>query len=301
MRFPFPPVEVVAAAGPDLSTSEAANCERLAAAEPLPETGTDFHHPASICPTSKDSAAELPFVAGESATEHTEDSTDDSYVAPKLESAPAPAGRARAKRKVIAFPRPSDLHPTYHLSEPVIAEALRILEVPEELEALPTTPLLDGLQFPSHQQQAAAAPADHIELPLQPAEISHRLYAAAVDGALVTAAFGALVGVCYMLLPKLVPSKPVLLTATVLLTSLWAVYQYLFALYRGTTVGMQVASIRLSTFKGQIPSSRQRRSRVFGLYFSTASLMMGLVWALVDVDGLCWHDRISQTYLVPIR
>ncbi len=25
--------------------------------------------------------------------------------------------------------------------------------------------------------------------------------------------------------------------------------------------------------------------------------MMGLLWALVDVDMLCWHDRISQTYL----
>jgi hypothetical protein len=24
---------------------------------------------------------------------------------------------------------------------------------------------------------------------------------------------------------------------------------------------------------------------------------MGLLWALVDVDGLCWHDRISRTYL----
>jgi len=55
--------------------------------------------------------------------------------------------------------------------------------------------------------------------------------------------------------------------------------------------------LRLSTFKGGLPNWRYRRSRVFGLYFSAASLAMGLLWALVDVDTLCWHDRISRTYL----
>ena len=24
---------------------------------------------------------------------------------------------------------------------------------------------------------------------------------------------------------------------------------------------------------------------------------MGLLWAFVDIDALCWHDRISRTYL----
>ena len=28
--------------------------------------------------------------------------------------------------------------------------------------------------------------------------------------------------------------------------------------------------------------------------------MMGLLWSLVDVDALCWHDRISHTYLTKI-
>ena len=68
-------------------------------------------------------------------------------------------------------------------------------------------------------------------------------------------------------------------------------------MYAGTTAGMQVTKIRLSTFKGEAPNRRHRRSRVLGLYFSTASLMMGLLWSLVDVDALCWHDRISHTYL----
>jgi len=36
---------------------------------------------------------------------------------------------------------------------------------------------------------------------------------------------------------------------------------------------------------------------VLGLYLSSLSLGMGLMWALVDVDGLCWHDRLSKTFL----
>src|SRR5208337_1267837 len=49
----------------------------------------------------------------------------------------------------------------------------------------------------------------------------------------------------------------------------------------GKTAGMQLTRIRLSTFKGAPPSLRRRRSRVLGLYFSTASLVMGLRWPLV--------------------
>jgi hypothetical protein len=26
--------------------------------------------------------------------------------------------------------------------------------------------------------------------------------------------------------------------------------------------------------------------------------MLGFVWAFFDEDTLCWHDRISRTYLV---
>ncbi len=60
-----------------------------------------------------------------------------------------PTPRPRPKRKVIAFPRqPSVRSETvYRLADPVTAEAPRILDVPEELEAIPTTPFLDGLQL----------------------------------------------------------------------------------------------------------------------------------------------------------
>ena len=34
-----------------------------------------------------------------------------------------------------------------------------------------------------------------------------------------------------------------------------------------------------------------------GFYLSTSSLAMGLMWSLVDVDALCWHDRSAGSYL----
>jgi len=215
----------------------------------------------------------------------------------KPEAQPTHPPPPRSKRKVIAFPKPITPEPVYRLADPVVSEPPRILEVPEELEAFPATPLLDGLQFSAREQPSATVPADHIELPLQAVRISQRLFAGLIDCALVIAAAAVFGGTSFKLLPKLAFTKPVLLTGVVLLTLLWAVYQYLFIMYGGKTVGMKMVGIRLSSFKGGVPGWRQRRSRVLGLYFSAASIMMGLLWVLVDVDALCWHDRISQTYL----
>ncbi len=185
----------------------------------------------------------------------------------------------------------------YRQQDPVVPEQPRILEVREELANLPTTPLLDGLQFASHQQPSAAASADHVELPLQAVQLSQRLYASMIDCAVVMTAAVIFVAASYKLLPHPALTRPLLLASAAIPVLIWAVYQYLFIVYSGRTLGMKIAEIRLSSFNGGLPGWRQRRSRVISLYFSTASLMMGLLWVFVDVDRLCWHDRISKTYL----
>lgn len=209
----------------------------------------------------------------------------------------SPSRRPRSKRKIIAFPKPLVVEPEEHNSDFVLPEQPRIYEVPEQLEFVATTPLLDGLKFASHQQQSNVAHTEHVELPLQPASLSQRVYAGIVDGAIVMAAAGLFGAISFKLLPKLTLTKPVLLVAAAIPLLLWTAYQYLLLVYSGQTMGMQMAKVRLCTFKGDVPGKRQRRSRAIGFYFSAASLMMGLLWALVDVDALCWHDRISRTYL----
>lgn len=216
---------------------------------------------------------------------------------PDLEPLPPQPPRPTAKRKVIAFPRQAtNQEEVYRLADPVVPEQPRILDVPEELEPFPTTPLLEGLQLPAAQQLAVPSP-DHIELPFEAASISRRVGAGLLDFAIVAAASAAFGVVAYKFLPKLEPSKPLILAAAAVPILLWTVYQYLMMMYAGTTAGIEITKMRLSTFKGGAPNRRHRRSRVIGLYFSTASLMMGLLWSLVDVDALCWHDRISHTYL----
>jgi len=218
---------------------------------------------------------------------------------PDVEPEPeASRPRPRSKRKVIAFPKlATGSEMMNRLADPVLPEQPRILDVPVELEAYPATPFLDGLQFGPDPAQQAAAQADHVELPFAPATISRRVCAALVDCGLVAAATAVFAAAGYKLLPKLVITKPLLLTAALVPVLLWAVYQYLLTTYAGSTVGMLATKTRLSTFKGKSARVSDRRKRVLALYFSSASLMMGLLWGLVDVDGLCWHDRISRTYL----
>ena len=162
------------------------------------------------------------------------------------------------------------------------------------------TPFLDGLQFEPATQTSGVA-RDHIELPFLAVSVSQRIYAALMDYSLVVAAAAVFGVIGHKMLPDFAFTKPARVTAALVLVLLWAIYQYLLLVYAGRTVGMQVAAVRLTTFKGRRPSLRDRRNRVLGLYLSTASLLMGLLWALVDVDALCWHDRMSGTYLMKLE
>ncbi len=60
---------------------------------------------------------------------------------------------------------------------------------------------------------------------------------------------------------------------------------------------MMLRGLRVVSFDGGIPTSRQMAWRSFGYLISAGTCFLGFVWALWDEDHLCWQDRISQTYL----
>ncbi len=301
MRFPFPPAE-----------SEAAS-----SATPVPEESQPQEPFVVAAPSSAERTAPAEIVIAEMVDLAPEPTVAKSEVSPtgpvpppaadlarpELPSATepqaAPLPRPKAQRKVIAFPRLAAGTPCtpHRLADPVLPEQPRILDVPEELEAFPTTPFLDGLQFGPNPQPAVATHADNVGLPFRAAGRAHRSYAALLDGGIVVVASAIFVAVGYKMLPGLIVTRPLLLATAALSALLWAVYQYLLLVYGGATAGMRIAKIHLSTFKGKAPRRRERRQRVLALYFSAASFVMGLLWAFVDVDALCWHDRISRTYL----
>ncbi len=300
MRFPFPPAEpIVTAPEAEVQTQPAESdvpaVDVKGASEPVPIEVVATEPTEST--TEPCAAADSPeFTPEPAAAEASLDMALPPQPQPQPEPQLVTQPRPRLKRKVIAFPRQAGAPETFQrLADPVLPEQPRILDVPEELEAFPTTPLLDGLHFDSGPQ--ASSTSEHIELPFRAVGISQRIYAAAADCLLVAAAAAVFALVGHKMLPTFAFTKTARLTAAVVPLLFWAIYEYLLVVYAGRTVGMQVAAIRLTTFSASRPSLRHRRNRVLGLYLSTASLVMGLLWALVDIDALCWHDRISATYL----
>ncbi len=296
MRFPFPAEEITETVPvqPEV-TAAPAEVEPI----PQPEVNAGKHKaaPEIEVPAEGKGEASVPEIsqAGEDlvlqALPATED--DDAVFVD-------PTPRLRPKRKVIAFPRQSTLAPevVQRLADPVTAEAPRILDVPEELEAIPSTPFLDGLQLDLPDAAAAIATSrEHVDLPFRSVGISRRLVAGAVDLAVTGVAAGVFAAVAYQALEHPAPSKPLILGLVAGAVLVWIAYQYLFVVHAGKTLGMMAAHIRLCTFAGRPPRMRQRRNRALGLLLSSLSLGMGLMWGFVDVDGLCWHDRLSRTFL----
>jgi uncharacterized RDD family membrane protein YckC len=224
--------------------------------------------------------------------------------APLPQVAP-PAPRSGAK--IIEFPRfgidrfeverfnfEPPPPPPDQLAEPV-GERIRILEVPE-VEAPP--PALGGITIaPAPRQDAEKRPG--IDFPLQSASLARRILASLVDGLIIFAA-SALSGFIFWKVAAIRPPLAQMLGFAAGVPCLfWAVFQYLLIVCAGRTPGLRAFGLELARFDGRPASRSLRRWRVLASYLSAASLGMGYAWVFLDEDALCWHDRITHTYLAP--
>ena len=199
--------------------------------------------------------------------------------------------------KIIEFPRFSwgpPAPPPDQLAEP-ICDKPRILEVPE-ME--PPAPALGGITIEAVQREETQK-RPGIDVPLQSAPLGLRVVAALIDGIILATAstlFGAIFWKIAAVRP---PLAQVLGLAAGIPCLFWAAYQYLLLVYAGSTPGLRLAGLDLVRFDGVSPSRSLRRWRVLAGYLSAVSLGMGYAWVLLDEDSLCWHDRITHTYLAP--
>ena len=207
-------------------------------------------------------------------------------------------------RKIIRFPRYSAVEPVIvqrpsiqemELAEPA-PEAPRILDAPEpeaaQMELLPSfadirldepTPAVDLCQ------ELESAP--------KPAPLSRRLASGAVDSGIVLFAAG-LFAVIFVQIVETVPTgRSTLLFTVAVGATLWTLFHYLFLVYGAATPGMRATQLKLFRFNGRRPSRMIRGVRALASTLSAVALGLGFAWALVDEDALCWHDRISQTYM----
>lgn len=209
------------------------------------------------------------------------------------EDPPAPEVKPQVATKVIEFPRLLTLFdnaPTGdELADPVVDKP-RILYVPEEVPTA-QAPLADIQIAPEER-----LPMPEVELPLRVAPMGHRVIAALADAVVVLAAAAIFMAVVLRQVPAPDSKLGYLLVAAVPAV-FWAIYEYLFLVHCAATPGMQMAHLALASFDSEPIGRSLRRARALAAMLSTFPLGLGLVWALLDEDTLCWHDRITRTYL----
>ena len=223
---------------------------------------------------------------------------------PMAEAAPPPIPHSagyvavgHGTAKIIEFPRfawAPPPPPPDQLAEPV-SERPRILDVPE---VEPPPPALGGIIMEATElPEAEKRPG--IDIPLQSAPLGLRILAALVDG-IIAAAAPALFGFIFWKIDALRPPQVQLLGLAAGIPCLfWTAYQYLLVVYSSSTPGLRLAGLELARFDGTSTTRSLRRWRVLAGWLSAVSLGMGYAWVFLDEDALCWHDRITHTYMAP--
>ncbi len=146
---------------------------------------------------------------------------------------------------------------------------------------------------PLPEADLAGRPARKLEL----APFNRRLMAVVVDASLIVAVCVVAATFVAHHLAVFPGIRTVEIGAGAALAAVAAVYQALFLTLARATPGMRFAGVRLSTFTGHLPTRAERCKRLTAMLLSVLPLGIGVAWAIFDEDHLCWHDRLSLTYL----
>jgi len=148
---------------------------------------------------------------------------------------------------------------------------------------------------PPAEPEPPKAPASMPALRLAP--MGHRLAAVLVDGALIAAALLGSALVAAACIGQPLPAEIARNSALLGLLFAYLLYQAIFILLDEATPGMRCSGLLLCTFDGRNPTRAQLRLRLSSLLLSVLPVGLGVAWILIDDDRLCWHDRLSKTYL----
>jgi uncharacterized RDD family membrane protein YckC len=164
---------------------------------------------------------------------------------------------------------------------------------------MPETALAVGLVDVSASTRPVARAAPDALFPV--ASLTERRRAALLDIALLLFSYGGMLALFIALGGRLGFNKLDVVVTAATLALFYAQYFALFTVFGGSTPGMMLRKLRVVSFDGSMPTSRQMVWRSFGYLISAGVCFLGFLWALWDEDHLCWQDRISQTYLTPIE
>ena len=156
---------------------------------------------------------------------------------------------------------------------------------------------LDAEPVAETANEAASVAAAAAVAAVQLAPMSRRLMAAVVDGALIMGAFLAAAMVAMDRVTILPGIKEIEVGSAVALAVTGVLYMGIFFTLARATPGMKYAGVSLSRFGDGKPTRAQRCGRLGALLLSLLPVGLGVVWAVFDDEHLCWHDRLSGTYL----
>jgi len=148
----------------------------------------------------------------------------------------------------------------------------------------------------------APAAASQLELQALPvAPLGRRFLAGLVDGLVLLLGAGLFAFIFWRAGGHLTPVPPNLaIVALIAVIFVWA-YFGLFTALTFSTPGLIWMGIEVRNMEGWPPAPRESLLRAFGYLVSISALMIGFLWALVDSEGLTWHDWISGTFLTPVN
>jgi uncharacterized RDD family membrane protein YckC len=218
---------------------------------------------------------------------------------PSQAPSPPPPILPAPTAKIIEFPRfawAPPPPPLDQLAEPV-CDKPRILDVPE---VEPPAPALGGIMI---EPLAVEEPEKRlgIDIPLQSVPLRRRLFASFIDAVIISAASAVFAYIFWRIAGVRPPQLQTVSLALGIPSLFWAVYQYLLIVYSSSTPGLRAAGLELARFDGTPTARSTRRWRILASYLSAVSLGMGYAWVFLDEDALCWHDRITHTYLAPSK
>jgi uncharacterized RDD family membrane protein YckC len=163
-----------------------------------------------------------------------------------------------------------------------------------ELDAEPERAIAAPAEAPTRVERAEPAAA---AVALKVAPLNVRLMAGMVDFSWIMAGFLTAVVVAAENASVLPSVKELELGSVLALAVTGILYQALFLTLARVTPGMKYAGLELCTLDGKWPGAGERWMRAAASVLSLLPMGLGVLSAIFAEHSLCWHDRISGTYL----
>jgi len=232
---------------------------------------------------------------------------DESSQGPVLDPAPSSAPTLPPPRRArVTDERPASLPPLRNRQGKIeTSPAARIDAQPKSRTAEAraarrgagppplTPPIVDRQRAP--EAPPAARSEGTLETRLAP--LSLRALAGLMDVAVVLIGLGVFLGVVRLIDAQALAAASSTRLIAVTFFAMLAFYWVYYLRYLGRTAGMAWIGLRLLNFDAELPDAVQRRNRALGSILSAASMGIGFAWAAADEQGLCWHDRMSKTFV----